>query len=541
MSMTSISKRQKDRLTKVDTSKPAQPKKPKSKRRKLYDLHTWVGFHLALIMFVVLFTGTVATVSNEIDWLIQDDMRVSPSEAIVPGETVSWSEMEAAIYDYAPDVTIGSIYKVAGPHFAYRARVKDEFGANMFIHVNQWTGEVTGETHPMTVQRVFRDLHRYLFMPNVIGLPIVTSMAFILAISLYTGLKTSRNWKTLMFRVRTDKGTRIMVGDAHKAAGLWSIWFFVVMIVTGVWYLIEFGVAIGSRLSTDPPPVAATTVAVAEAPPEIKPPTIQFKPMGDLITIAGEAYPALKPATVFMPNSPGGQAGVQGHIGNPLIRVRANNVRIDAETGEVVRVNKSEDMSAYRYINEMADPLHFGFFGGLPTKLIWFVFGVLMTGLSATGVWLTWKRLRTKAPTKAQFATVPVMLLSMFFFLGWYDRQQGPDIPQSERRVANALMQNGVTASLLYSCSNGGVNLRAQLSAMDGFVRSRSVTVDFGTGPEDHRLSHFGRVTSANISLPEAVSPDALTLSIPDTNTQWVWTDFEESDFSCPATSATNA
>ena len=56
----------------------AKPRKKKSARRRLYDLHTWVGFHLAVIMAVVLFTGTFATVSNELDWLTQHDMRVSP-------------------------------------------------------------------------------------------------------------------------------------------------------------------------------------------------------------------------------------------------------------------------------------------------------------------------------------------------------------------------------------------------------------------------------------------------------------------------------
>ncbi|MEM9285819.1 MAG: PepSY domain-containing protein, partial [Pseudomonadota bacterium] len=79
-------------------------KKPKSNRKKLYALHSWLGFHLAAIMALVLFTGTFATISNEIDWLIQHDMRVSPD-----GEMVSWGEMERAILDYAPGHTIRSL------------------------------------------------------------------------------------------------------------------------------------------------------------------------------------------------------------------------------------------------------------------------------------------------------------------------------------------------------------------------------------------------------------------------------------------------
>jgi uncharacterized iron-regulated membrane protein len=34
----------------------------------------------------------------------------------------------------------------------------------------------------------------------------------------------------------------------------------------------------------------------------------------------------------------------------------------------------------------MADPLHFGYFSGLPSKLIWFVFGAGMSALCITRV-----------------------------------------------------------------------------------------------------------------------------------------------------------
>jgi len=167
------------------SSKPiTQQPELKSSRRKLFKLHSWVGFHLAFIMAIVLATGTIATVSNEIDWLIQSDMRVTPGD-----KRVSWQTMTDAVNEFAPNSTILTI-----------------------------TDIVTGTTGLITVQRVFRDLHRYLFMPSVIGLPVVGSMAFILLISLYTGLKTARNWKTLMTRVRTNKGSRVLIGDAHKAA-----------------------------------------------------------------------------------------------------------------------------------------------------------------------------------------------------------------------------------------------------------------------------------------------------------------------------------
>ncbi|MEO1305913.1 MAG: PepSY-associated TM helix domain-containing protein [Pseudomonadota bacterium] len=419
-----------------DTSTDIKPKpsaRKKSARKKLYALHSWLGFHLAAIMALVLATGTMATISHEVDWVFQHDMRVIPD-----GEQVSWGEMQSAVQAYKPGATIGSLTKMQGDFFAYRADVTDEYGQRRFVHVNQWTGEVTGETHPMTVQRVFRDLHRYLFMPNFIGLPIVTSLAFVLAVALYTGLKTTRNWRTLLFRVRTDKGARIMWGDAHKASGLWGIWFFVVMIVTGIWYLIEFGVGINYVVNDKPNPIPSALLSVEQVV-EIG----QVMPTQDLdavVEAAQAAYPGLNIKLISFPRAANGTYFVQGMVGNPLIRPRSNGVFLHPETLDVLQVRKSKDYPAFFYVNEMADPLHFGYFGGLPTKLIWFVFGIAMTGLSITGVWLTWRRLKTMSPSKAQYATLPVLVLSMYFFTIWFERFQYPTPPNEEATFGTAAL-----------------------------------------------------------------------------------------------------
>lgn len=50
------------------------------------------------------------------------------------------------------------------------------------------------------------------------------------------------------------------------------------------------------------------------------------------------------------------------------------------------------ELSAVERWVHMADPLHFGNFGGLATKLIWLLFGMMLTGLCATGVIIFGKR-----------------------------------------------------------------------------------------------------------------------------------------------------
>ncbi|MEM7781355.1 MAG: PepSY-associated TM helix domain-containing protein [Pseudomonadota bacterium] len=420
------------------STKASAKRDKKSQRKKLYQLHSWLGFHLALLMSLILLTGTIATVSNEIDWIFQDDMRVTPGEAHVP-----WGEMGAAVHEYAPERNILSIQSMGGDYLAYRARVADEFGNQSFVHIDQWTGEVTGETHPFTVQRFFRDLHRYLFMPGVIALPIVCSMSFVLLISLYTGLKTSRNWRTLMTRIRFDKGARILWGDAHKAAGLWSIWFFIVIAITGIWYLLEWGYGVaGTKMVPDRPSVVAERVIEFGE-------VINDRPVAEIVASAKTAYPELQIASIQYPGTTNGTFTVLGFDANPLLRERANMVFVDPEDASVIEVLTEHDLPLDTYLNEMADPLHFGNFAGLTSKLIWFVFGVFMTGLSFTGVWLTWKRLRSKRVTRTQLATTPILLAATILGYFYVDRYlDETTAPAGETLLAKQEWTAGSTAQL---------------------------------------------------------------------------------------------
>lgn len=294
--------------------------------------------------------------------------------------------------------------------------VFDDNATLRFIHVNQWTGEVTGQTPYFTVQRFFRDMHRYLYMPKIVGLTLVCSMAIILSISLYTGLKTSRNWRTLMTRIRFSKGARTAIGDAHKAAGLWSIWFFVLMISTGLWYYAEF-------LGKDFDPASPDSVVNMK---EVTSDVIVTPPVDEIIGIAQAAYPELNIKGLNFSVLPGKAIRVIGNAGNPIVRNRANAVYIDPTTLEVLHVSRSRELPPVQWTNQIADPLHFGAFGGLPVKLIWFTFGLFMTGLSISGVWLTWRRLKSSGASRMQLAAMPLLVVSAIFASLTYSLSKQP-------------------------------------------------------------------------------------------------------------------
>jgi uncharacterized iron-regulated membrane protein len=110
----------------------------------------------------------------------------------------------------------------------------------------------------------------------------------------------------------------------------------------------------------------------------------------------------------MMPDAENGAFVFQGDKSAILVRPRANAVWTAAASGAVRLVADGRDLSVHQRISEMADPLHFGTFGGYWSKFIWFLFGALLTALAVSGVALYGMRLlrteRRAASTASVFA-----------------------------------------------------------------------------------------------------------------------------------------
>ena len=129
------------------------------------------------------------------------------------------------------------------------------------------------------------------------------------------------------------------------------------------------------------------------------------------LSAAQQARPDLRIDRIFFPSESSGAFIFQGQREAILVRPRANAVWTDAATGEVKLIADGTDFTVHQRISEMADPLHFGTFGGIWTKLIWFVFGALLTGLSISGAAIYALRImksRRESPSLAGTAALSI-------------------------------------------------------------------------------------------------------------------------------------
>lgn len=345
-----------------------------------------------LLMFFICWSGTFATLSHELDWLANPAQRVTPE-----GDQIGFAAAHDAVYAAMPEARITGLTPPRYANFAAEALVRTPESQTLRVFVDPYTAEVTGSASFFNIQRFFRSLHYNFFNLGGVGLFIVAFFGLPLIASLVTGLFFYKRWWRRFFELKTGSGARAFWSSAHKVAGLWSLWFVVIIGVTSVWYLFEHArykmgdghvayVGTGDFAANELPQAGAAETSLD---------------LESLLAGARAERPTLNIRTVRPDN--GGYFYVDGQDGDLLVRHRANNLYLNRETGAVIHDQHASDLNAYWRWSDMADPLHFGDFGGLASKLIWFVFGLLLSGLSLTGAWLHVKRIERDRFGRAQW------------------------------------------------------------------------------------------------------------------------------------------
>lgn len=348
---------------------------PREKKRKAsriwWHVHQWVGLKLAILMSFICLTGTLAVVSKEIDWLLQPSLRVAPSS--VTGEP-NWERMAANAAAYPGVAQVQSINRPEAGAFAARAMIVWQDKRFGFLHLHPTTGKVQGEGPWVGAQRVLRNLHRHLNLPGWIGIPLVTSLSFLLLVTLATSFVVYKKWWRGFLKAPRKRDARTWWGDFHRLAGVWTLWFVALIAATGIWYFVE---ELGARADVprykDAPawsgdlPEAGARIAAA-------------------LAAVRKADPHLRIEYVGFPTEKSGAFVFGGQKTAVLVRPRANAVWVEAGTGKVLAKFDGTQLDVHQRISEMADPLHFGYFGGYWTKAIWFLFGGLLTALSVSGM-----------------------------------------------------------------------------------------------------------------------------------------------------------
>jgi uncharacterized iron-regulated membrane protein len=349
-----------------------------------FQLHGWCSLPVWLIFTAVCLTGTIAVLSHELTWLFNENARALNPQNL-PAKPVA--ELVSAVQQVEPTAAVTSVM-VMEPYLVTAVMFTTETLPAAIAYVNPYTGVVQEINPGLNFISFMRSLHGWLLFPwqhnYSVGYYLVSAMSLLMLGALITGLVIyKRFWLSFTApKLRLHQGKKTVLADLHRLAGVWSLWFLLLMSLTGLWYLVqamlwhnevEFSYEVEPLSSRYVPAAAAN----GKAPAMI--------PLGQAVERAQQFLPELKPAFVAMPEHPRDYYRISGYGDSIWFDQYSYTVWINPWSGEVADSRVPAQMGTLETVMSVADPLHYGTLGGLWTKAIWFVFGLMVSGMAITG------------------------------------------------------------------------------------------------------------------------------------------------------------
>ena len=384
----------------VDTKTRTKKRKKKlTMHRAAYLVHSFIGLKLSLLFSIVLITGAIAVFAEEIDWLFYSEVRVTPT-----GEKMNEGEVFDKMQEALPDVGLTAYFTANDREYtAGQATMTLPEGGFKKVWVNPYNGEVQGITNFLTVGEFFSILHKNLFMP-VIGRALVNVFGVLCLIGLISGLISYRKfWREFFTLPRTHVNMRVFLGDLHKFLGLWSLWFVLIIGVSGSWWFYQN-------------PLVRYNVAPQILPTQVIEPALTQEDLDvlgkgiptplsskDIVKAVKAHDPEFIPHVLTPPEHSGQAYRVRGTKHDLLVPKWTSAYYVHPYTGEIIGERLAEDLSAISRVDWSMVPLHYGTWGydgigDFLVKLVWCVFGFAMAILSISGMIIYYKR--TKSATE---------------------------------------------------------------------------------------------------------------------------------------------
>lgn len=330
-----------------------------------------------LVNFLICWSGTVAVLAHEVDWLLTPELRVEAS-----GPPAGWDALLQSVRRAHPDAKEIQLHAPLYPSFAAVAVISTPTQSYQRVFLDPYTAEVTGQASFLGVQRFFRSLHMSLFDPGgkMLGYWFVSLFGFLLLASAVTPLVFYRRWwRGFTLAPKLGRGKRPFWSSVHKIVGVWGLWFVILIALTGAWWTFEYaGVELGYPEQPETTAQGPVTTIALDA----------------LVRRAREQWPRFEPASIYVPDA--GTSDVVQMTGRAeawVVRDRANRVYADPTANDVIAIQRGTALPWPARWIDTVDPLHFGNFAGLVVKLVWFVFGLGLSVLCLSGAYLYCRRL----------------------------------------------------------------------------------------------------------------------------------------------------
>lgn len=348
-------------------------------RKTLFKWHSFAALIAMVPLFVVAITGSILVFKVEIDtWLMPKHMTVLV-DAEMP--RVPIDSMIASLKQHAPGYEVAG-WEVFDNHQRTDAAYLMKHNTHDWykVYMNQYTGEVlsspVGMTHYITDWLL--DLH-FAFLLDANGMFIGAVISLLLLFLGISGIILYRHFWRKFLTMRWGAATRMLFSDIHKFIGILSAPVIIILAFTGAyWNILMVAHEIDDHVLNEPYKIQGPLYDNQQLSVE------------SLLEDSRLQLGGFVPTYLLIPFEPDLNFMIFGHAPDSglLASEYSSVLTYDKETGALLDTLDIREAHIGEVIDDSFRTLHFGYFGGLTTKIIWCILGLSPVWLALTGLYL---------------------------------------------------------------------------------------------------------------------------------------------------------
>lgn len=356
-----------------------------------YDLHSWTGITLGLIVYIVALTGTFALFDNEIKTWEDPTLRVAIADETPPINDVfsNWVEETSAGGMELEFVRL-NFPTTYTPYFRGFIQYHDE--NDKHVNANQKWHALTGE--PLAergngLSYWTLNIHRDFMWPSFlggrqIGRWLVGIIGVVLLLAILSGVIAHTKIREEAYSMRLKRSQRLKWQDSHKVVGLWGLPFYTMIAFTGAFLGViglvsQLTAAIAFKGDID-------TLIGAVLGPEVERTGVKVQMLtADEIAQMRHPESNAAPRSYVVRNYGDETSEIDIFYAPDTELSSVEIISVNGATGAPITDDPfKEQPLAGHFVNAMS-PLHYGTYGGIWLKLLYFILGLSLSVITALG------------------------------------------------------------------------------------------------------------------------------------------------------------
>jgi uncharacterized iron-regulated membrane protein len=355
-------------------------------RRALFQVHLWTGVGLGLYLLAISISGSILVFQQD----VLDDTQISPAAVLSP---LSFGEAVDLARQAHPDSKLLYIDNRNRNANVVSVLLTSKQGLQV-VNVDRLFRRIVDDSvrqHRHAIVSFLEELHNELLSGstgervNAIGGGLLFLMSITGIVLWWPGL---RNWRRALTILWSARWPRVNF-DLHLALGFWTLLFVAMWGLTGLYFGFPFQFRKAVSVFT---PIVEMPKASNWKPGQ------PVLPLDQFIDQALRRFPGTE--LVFL------TYGVQDENGSITVLLSRNRriplevardiVYFQPSTAEILGTEESSHWTWGDKLLMWAYTVHFGDFGGLTTKLLWMILGLIPVALTITGYLMWWNRVLKK-------------------------------------------------------------------------------------------------------------------------------------------------